>query len=79
MVCSKKKIGRSPKPDIAAIHEAVRKKFHGRCVLCGRPGSGHVHEVEPRSKRPLDWDDAENMILLCASCHDYVHTVGTAS
>ena len=70
--------GRLKKPDIAAIHKLVRERFGHRCVLCGRPRSGHVHEIEPRSKRPLDWDDAENMMNLCGSCHDYVHTVGTA-
>ena len=63
--------------DIELLKERVRLHYKERCVLCGSK-SRIVHEIEPKSKRPLDWSDAKNMVLLCSEHHDWVHIVGTA-
>lgn len=36
-----------------------------------------VHEIEPKSLRPKDWEAEDNRIPLCNKCHDWAHRVGT--
>lgn len=50
------------------------KKFRFRCLHCGKRGIV-LHELEPRSRRPKDWDAEENRVLLCAECHNWAHKV----
>jgi predicted restriction endonuclease len=52
--------------------KAIRKKFHGRCGLCGEPGT-EAHHVVRRAKKVLRWE-IRNGVLLCASCHRYADT-----
>lgn len=47
------------------------------CVHC-RDTAVVIHELVPRSLRPNDWWDVDNMVCLCAKCHDWAHNWGTA-
>jgi len=42
-----------------------------RCQSCGRTEGLQVHHIRPRSR--LGDDTAENLIALCAECHQKVH------
>jgi 5-methylcytosine-specific restriction endonuclease McrA len=50
----------------------IRILFDEKCVICLTP-SRVVHEIEPKSKRPRDWWDVSNMVVLCNECHERVH------
>lgn len=63
--------------DIELLKEKVRLHYKERCVLCGSK-SRIVHEIEPKSKRPEDWAEFSNLIILCAQCHEWVHATGTS-
>jgi len=42
------------------------------CQCCGRPSELQVHHITPRSQ--LGEDVEENLITLCAICHQVVHS-----
>jgi 5-methylcytosine-specific restriction endonuclease McrA len=50
--------------------------FHSRCIRCDHPAT-EIHEIIPRSKRPNDWWEIENMVCLCMKCHQWGHNRGT--
>ena len=57
---------RPPKP----IYDIVRAKAQGKCEMCGiflGYGRGDVHHKT--LGREGDWNDLENLQLLCPSCH----------
>jgi len=62
-----------------STRNGLRKKvldlFMGRCIICGR-NTSVLHEIEPKSKRPKDWDNPENQVPLCVACHIQVHRAG---
>ncbi len=45
-----------------------------RCQLCGRIAELQVHHVKPRSR--LGDDALQNLIAVCARCHDDLHRQG---
>ena len=45
-----------------------------RCQICGRTESLQVHHIQPRSL--VGDDTAENLIALCATCHEKAHRQG---
>lgn len=47
------------------------------CADCLLSPAVTLHEIEPRSKRPMDWWEPENRICLCYRCHLEIHTTGT--
>ena len=50
------------------------------CCWCLAQYANAVHEIEPKSKRPKDWDTLENRVPICTICHDLIHsTIGTAN
>lgn len=58
--------------------EKVRKMYHERCIRCGK-SSRIVHELVPKSKRPKDWWEIDNMVVLCPECHNWAHNIGTTN
>lgn len=53
------------------LHERVLQRDGWRCQHCGCRSGLQVHHIRPRS---LLGDDAdENLITLCAQCHEQVH------
>jgi 5-methylcytosine-specific restriction endonuclease McrA len=42
-----------------------------RCQTCGRPDHLQVHHIRSRSRLGDDAD--ENLITLCADCHNNIH------
>jgi 5-methylcytosine-specific restriction endonuclease McrA len=56
--------------------DKIWEMFHGQCVRCNHLANS-VHEIIPRSKRPNDWWELDNMILLCLECHQWSHNRGT--
>jgi len=49
--------------------------FHSRCGMCGKP-SIVIHEIIPLSHGRVAMSK-ENRIVLCNTCHDWAHRVGT--
>lgn len=56
--------------------DKIWEMFHGRCIRCNHPANS-IHEIIPRSKRPNNWWEIENMIPLCLECHLWAHNRGT--
>ena len=58
-----------------AEYQTLRKQVLGRdgwrCQLCGTPNNLQVHYVKSRSK--LGSDKIQNLITLCAKCHETLH------
>lgn len=56
----------------APIRNYVVEKYEGYCFKCGIyvGYGGHVHHDGGNGE---DYDDAENLLLLCISCHRRVH------
>ena len=65
-----------PTPFLKWSEGYVRELYGYRCVRCGKPQSGIVHEIVPKSKRPLDWWALENRVVLCGECHEFIHQRG---
>jgi 5-methylcytosine-specific restriction endonuclease McrA len=55
----------------------IMRLFKWRCALNPSHAANTVHEIVPRSLRPKNWWDTDNMIPLCWNCHDDVHRQGT--
>ena len=55
--------------------DEILNLFGYRCIVCGRKTTT-LHEIEPKSKRPKDWDDPENQVPICVVCHDKIHREG---
>ena len=62
---------------IAANRATVYKLFKHRCAVNPAHIATVIHEIEPRSTRPNDWWELDNMISLCVNCHTTIHREGT--
>jgi len=62
---------------IDANRNTVLVLFKHRCAVNPAHIATVIHEIEPRSMRPTDWWELENMIPLCTSCHGMIHREGT--
>ena len=50
----------------------VKKRFDGRCVVCGAPGTQHHHLLK-RSLYPQFVNEPLNQVLICDYCHRIAH------
>ena len=50
------------------ISQVCKKRWGGRCGICGGPGSQAHHYFSRKSYGSVRWD-MENLIWLCFSCH----------
>lgn len=59
------------------VRKEIIQKASGKCENCGAliGKSGHVHHVENKENGE-DYNDTENLLLLCLSCHIKAHKVG---
>jgi len=55
--------------------DVVMSMFGGKCVLCGAVFGVTVHEMTPKSLAPKTWKEISNRVPLCATHHEYVHTL----
>ncbi len=53
------------------LHRAVLRRDGWLCQFCGSMQQLQVHHIQFRSH--LGCDSAENLITLCAECHEQVH------
>jgi 5-methylcytosine-specific restriction endonuclease McrA len=53
------------------LHREILKRDGWRCQICGRMEDLQVHHIQKRSK--LGDDAEENLITLCATCHQECH------
>ncbi len=55
------------------VREFIHTKYSGKCFACGiRVGvSGHIHHLLLGKE---NYNDIDNLVLLCASCHRKAHT-----
>lgn len=51
----------------------VYERDGGMCRLCKRQGE-HIHHIIPRSRAKSLINEPSNLIVLCASCHNLVHS-----
>ncbi|MFQ5738310.1 MAG: HNH endonuclease [Acidobacteriota bacterium] len=59
------------------LRQRVLERDGWRCQNCGRPSNLQVHHRNPRAR--LGGDVEQNLITLCARCHQDVHRRGKAS
>jgi len=55
------------------VTDEVFDYYQGRCVSCFVEPSVTIHHIVPRSKKPADYDEFDNLAPLCSGCHDLVH------
>ena len=56
-----------------AIYDLVKKRAKGQCEQCSVSlENGHVHHRIADAQD--DYNDVDNLLYLCASCHQAVHT-----
>ncbi|MBW4620612.1 MAG: HNH endonuclease [Cyanosarcina radialis HA8281-LM2] len=55
------------------IRAEVLRRDNKCCQVCGKPYSGQVHHVVPRSQGGTD--DFDNLMTLCGRCHMLVSPV----
>ena len=51
--------------------QQVLERDSWRCQCCGRMSDLQVHHIHPRGR--LGADAEQNLITLCARCHDNIH------
>lgn len=61
---------------IESNRNAVLELYNYRCILNPAHKAEVIHEIEPRSIRPSDWWELDNMCPLCNNCHELVHASG---
>jgi 5-methylcytosine-specific restriction endonuclease McrA len=54
-----------------ALRRQVLNRDGWKCQACGWSNDLHVHHVKARSR--LGDDTTDNLITLCASCHESLH------
>jgi 5-methylcytosine-specific restriction endonuclease McrA len=57
--------------EYALLRRRVLERDGWRCQNCGSTKDLHMHHIEKRSK--LGDDDLDNLITLCATCHQRQH------
>ena len=62
---------------IKSNRSTVFELFKYRCAVNPAHEATVIHEIEPRSTRPVDWWELNNMISLCNNCHMKIHSEGT--
>ena len=63
--------------DRELIYAIYRVNGVSMCVSCITELATEIHEIQPRSQRPKDWDEVENRVPLCGKCHRFYHHKGT--
>src|ERR1700722_5687082 len=58
-------------PLYRVLHRAILERDRWRCQRCGSLRDLQVHHIQSRSLRGDDSED--NLITLCARCHQQVH------
>lgn len=59
----------------AKLHRQVLERDDWRCQLCGSMQHLQVHHLKFRSQS--GGDEEQNLITLCAECHERVHRPGS--
>ncbi len=58
--------------DYAALHRQVLARDNWRCQVCGNMRNLELHHIRFRSHSGSDSED--NLISLCATCHNVCHS-----
>lgn|SRR5574344_704286 len=66
-----KRVGKQGKQDRKNL-AAAKKKYDGKCTVCGAPGTQHHHLLK-RSLFPQYVNEPINHTLLCDICHRIAH------
>lgn len=60
------------------LMQVVRQRDGNKCVRCGTPNTRknrlHAHHIKPWAGNPDARFDLSNIITLCQSCHNWVHS-----
>ena len=57
------------------LYQNILKKFQYRCLIDFKPYS-HLHHIVPKSVLHPEDDTEDNIVLLCADCHEVIHDTG---
>ena len=67
----------APPPKIKNI---IFEKYDGICQECGKQtkkNKGHIHHNNGNGTFPENYNDIENLVLVCTSCHRTLHAIPT--
>ena len=55
------------------VRDMIIERYNGKCQGCGYPvnGGGHVHHLSCEGE---NYNDPDNLVLLCIPCHRAAHT-----
>lgn len=57
------------------VIKPLKERSGGKCEFCGRENKRlYVHHVLPFSHFPEYYKDLDNMLYICNSCHNMIHT-----
>jgi 5-methylcytosine-specific restriction endonuclease McrA len=59
------------------LHRQVLERDAWRCQVCGSMQNLQVHHLKFRSRS--GGDEEQNLITLCAACHEQVHSAARVS
>lgn len=59
----------------SVTYQEIMNQFNNRCIIDLRPAVT-LHEIEPKSQRPRDWQEEENRVPVCVDCHERIHRDG---
>lgn len=65
-----------------AITNLYSKIKRERCYMCERCKTIHdaknlqIHHIRPQCYYPNEITNPDNIIVLCSSCHQYIHALG---
>ena len=71
MICSKSPRHRLDSKSYSALHRRVLERDGWRCQFCGSMQHLQVHHLRLRSQSGSDVE--QNLITLCAHCHERIH------
>ena len=74
MKLSRQRVQQLVSPPLA-IRQLVQSRAHGCCEHCGivTGRAGHIHHRQATGLMPDQFNDLENLQLLCARCHREAH------
>lgn len=59
-----------------SVSYMVHSRAQGKCESCGQSAQeGNVHHIRIRVEEMEDYNKIENLVYLCASCHNKVHAL----
>jgi 5-methylcytosine-specific restriction endonuclease McrA len=59
-------------------YQEIKRIFKNRCLINPAHKGTVIHHITPKSHKSSDVENEENKVLLCAECHNLIHSEGSA-